>query len=235
VTVRVVSRDDAEAKVWATALEVSRVFADVSWVLVGAQMVMLLEREAGRPSGRTTRDVDAIVDVRVLEGGTRAAAERLVAAGYQLASAEHPYRFVRGTAQVDLLAPDHLGAQTDLTTIPPLTTAAIPGGSRALATRRVLEVDLVGFGSGELPVPSLGGAIALKVRAWHARHAERDAQDLVRLLSLVIDVDTVRRDLKRAERRGLGRIAPLGDAASPAWGAVLDPDDAQAAFARLSD
>jgi hypothetical protein len=40
-------------------------------VLVGAQMVMLLEREAGRPSGRTTGDVDAVIDVRALAGGAR--------------------------------------------------------------------------------------------------------------------------------------------------------------------
>jgi hypothetical protein len=40
---------------------------------------------------------------------------------------------------VDLLAPDHLGAHADLTTIPPATTTEIPGGSRALATRRGLD------------------------------------------------------------------------------------------------
>ena len=51
-------------------------------------------------------------------------------------------RFVRGADQVDLLAPDHLGPNVDLTTVPPMTTVAIPGGSRALATRRLLDVDV---------------------------------------------------------------------------------------------
>jgi predicted nucleotidyltransferase len=235
VTVAIIPRDDAEARVWATALEVAALFVDVPWVLVGAQMVMLLEHEAGRVSGRTTGDVDAVVDVRALTGGARAAAERLVSAGYQPASAEHPCRFISGTASVDLLAPDHLGRHADLTTIPPATTTAIPGGSRALATRRTIEVDIIGVGAGALPLPSLPGAIALKVRAWHARHAPRDAEDLVRLLSLVTDVEAVRGELKPGERRGLAQVAPLTNAGDRAWRAVLDPDDAQAAFARLAE
>jgi hypothetical protein len=173
MTVVIAPRSDAEARVWATALEVSELFADVPWVLIGAQMVMLLEREVGRPSGRTTGDVDVIVDVRVLVGGTRAAAQRLVAAGYEPADARHPYPFLRGDAQVDLLAPDHPAPRADLTTIPPATTTEIPGGSRALATTRLLEVQVVGVGSGVLSVPSLGGAIVLKVRAWQARPTAR--------------------------------------------------------------
>jgi predicted nucleotidyltransferase len=206
----------------------------VPWALIGAQMVMLLEREAGRSSGRTTGDVDVIVDVRVLARATRTAAERLVAAGYGPDTAEHPHRFVRGTAQVDLLAPDHLGANADLTTIPPAATTSIPGGSRALATRRLIEVDLVGGGSGTLPIPSLAGATVLKMHAWHARHARRDVEDLVRLLALVTDVESVRAELKPAERRGLAQVAPLADASHLAWRAVPDPADAQSALVRLS-
>lgn len=235
MTVAILPRDDGEVQVWATALEVARLFADVPWVLIGAQMVMLLEREAGRPSGRMTGDVDAIVDVRMVAGGTRAAAQRLVVAGFELFSAQHPYRFARDTAQVDLLAPDHLGRHADLTTIPPGTTTEIPGGSRALATRRMVPVDVVGIGPGSLPVPSLAAAIALKVRAWQSRQAPRDAEDLVRLLALVSDVDAVRGELKPEVRRGLGRVGPLADQTHGAWGAVPDREDAQAAFARLSD
>jgi hypothetical protein len=210
------------------------IFADVPWVLVGAQMVMLLEREAGKTSGRTG-DVDAMVDVRVLAGGTRAAAARLVAAGFEPKHGEHPYRFRRGAQLVDLLAPDHLGRRADLTTVPPGTTAEIPGGSRALTTRRVLSVRVAGVGSGDLPVPSLTGAIVLKVRAWEVRQAPRDAEDLVRLLGLVADIEVTRADLKAAERRSLGRVGPLADERGRAWRALADPDDARAAFARLSD
>lgn len=204
MTVAILPHDDAEAQVWATALEVARRFADLPWVLIGAQMVLLLEREAGRPSGRTTGDVDAVVDVRIVADGTRAAAARL-------------------------------GEHADLTTIPPATTTEIPGGSRALATRRAVEVDIVGVDAGALPVPSLAGAIALKVRAWQARQAVRDVEDLVRLLALVTDVEAVRCELKAPERQALGRVGPLADENHRAWRAVPDPDDAQAAFARLAD
>ncbi len=223
MSVDVLPGSDAEARVWATALEVAAIFADVPWVLVGAQMVMLLEREAGRVSGRTTGDVDAMVDVRVL-----------VAAGFDVQGGEHPYRFLRGAEQVDLLAPDHLGRRVDLTTIPPGTTTEIPGGSRALATRRPLDVRVVGVGAGLLPVPSLAGAIVLKVRAWEARQAARDAEDLVRLLGLVRDVEAARAELKPAERRSLGRVGPLADDGARAWRAAADPDEAHAAFARLA-
>jgi hypothetical protein len=42
-------------------------------------------------------------------------------------------------------------------------------------------------------------------------------------------------DLKPSERRALAQIVPLSDVANRAWRAVIDPDDAQAAFTRLSD
>jgi len=212
---------------------VADLFADVPWVIIGAQMIMLLEREQDVTSGRTTQDLDAIVDVRAVVGGSRTAAGRLTGAGYE-PSAEHPHRFVRGADQVDLLAPDHLGPNVDLTTVPPMTTVAIPGGSRALATRRLLDVDVTGVGAAQLPVPSVAGAIVLKVHAWQARQASRDAEDLVRLLDLVQDVDEVRGALKPAERRRLAAIAPLADERSMAWRAARDPDNARAAFARLS-
>lgn len=224
----------AEAGLWRATVEVSLLFADVPWVIIGAQMVMLLEREQGVTSGRTTRDLDAIVDVRAIVGGARTAAGRLIGAGFE-PSPGHPHRFVRGLDQVDLLAPDHLGARVDLTTVPPMTTVAIPGGSRALAMRRVLEVEVSGIGTARLPVPSVAGAIVLKVHAWQARQAPRDAEDLVRLLDLVLDVDAVRAALKPAERRRLAAISPLADQRSMAWKAARDPDNTRAAFARLAD
>ena len=234
MTVDIAPGSGAEAAVWATALAVSDALGDLPWVLVGAQMVMLLEREAGRPSGRTTGDVDAMVDVRAVAGATRTAAARLVAAGFEPEGGNHPYRFRRGPESVDLLAPDHLGRRADLTTVPPGTTAAIPGGTRALATRRVLEVRIAGRPTGVLPVPSLVGAIVLKLRAWESRQAERDAEDLVRLLALVGDVEAARAELKPAERRLLGRVRPLADERSRVWRIAAEPDEARAAFLRLA-
>ena len=60
--VAVVPRGDGEAALWRATVEVARLMRELPWVMVGGQMVMLLELEHGRPSGRATRDLDAIVD-----------------------------------------------------------------------------------------------------------------------------------------------------------------------------
>jgi len=234
VTIRILPRNEAETGVWATALDLATIFADLPWLLVGAQMVVLLEHEAGRPSSRATADIDAMVDVRAVTGGVKHAARRLLIAGFE-PDAQHGYRFVRGAAQVDLLAPDHLGPRADLTTIPPATTAAIAGGTRALEVARVLEVSVDGVGIGALPVPSLTGAIILKVSAWHGRKATRDLEDLVRLFDLVGDVEAARHELKRTERRSLAAVAPLLRPEHPAWRVARDRGEARAAFLRLSE
>lgn len=96
MTVGIVPGSGAETAVWATALAVSDALGDLPWILVGAQMVMLLEQEAGRPSGRTTGDVDAMVDVRAVARATRTASARLVAAGFEPEGGRHPYRFHGG-------------------------------------------------------------------------------------------------------------------------------------------
>ena len=79
------------------------------------------------------------------------------------------------------------------------------------------------------------GAIALKATAYGARRAKRDLEDLVRLLSLVGDVEAVRREFKPSERMRLGSISPLKDETHAAWSISVDPDYARAAFARLGD
>jgi hypothetical protein len=227
-------RSDAEAALWRTTTEVAGLLRDLPWVIVGGQMIMLLEFERGRPSGRATRDLDAVVDVRAVADVTRRAAQRLREAGFA-PSAEHPHRFVRGREAMDLLAPDHLGRRADLTTIAPHVTTGVAGGSRALETRRPVEVEIAGIGRAELEVPSLAGAIAMKAAAYEARREGRDLEDLVRLLALVEDVEALRGELKPAERRRLGSISGLQDAARRAWSVAVDPDDARAAFARLAD
>jgi hypothetical protein len=74
----------------------------------------------------------------------------------------------------------------------------------------------------------------LKSRAWRDRQAERDAEDLVRLLAIVVDVEAVRRELKPAERRALRQVRPLVDPSHRAWRVARDPEEALLAFARLA-
>lgn len=107
----IIPRSGAEAALWRTTAEIAVLIRELPWVVVGGQMVMMLELEHGRPSGRATRDLDAIVDVRAVADGTRIAARRLLEAEFAI-SAEHPHRFVRGQDSVDLLAPPSRVAMT---------------------------------------------------------------------------------------------------------------------------
>lgn len=223
--VLITPRTDAERALWRLALELTEIFEGLDWTLAGAQMVLLIEREAGIESGRTTGDVDALIGGPRAVTATLEAADRLVAAGFER-SIEHPQRYFRGSDQVDLLTIDHLRTSGDDVT-------SIPGGRRALGTTRVVSIRLEGVGDGVLPVPSVAGAIAVKLQAWAARRARRDLEDLVRLLTLVNDVDEVRSELKPSERRGLGRLTELDDPRNPSWRATQSPADAQAALARL--
>jgi hypothetical protein len=231
---KIVSNNASENRLWRLAGELADLFAGWPWILVGAQMVMLLELEGGRKSGRTTRDVDVIVDARAIAGAPRLAAQRLIDAGFQ-PSPEHAHRFTRDRDQVDLLAPDGLGARADLTTIASRVTVSIPGGSRALAMRRNLPVEVDGGARFELPVPTVVGAIVLKLRAYGARREERDLEDLVRLFGLVTDVDEARSALKPVERRALGSIDRLVRPDDSSWLAVDDGNEARSAFRRLVD
>ena len=119
--VRINPGSDAEAQLWRTTAEVARLFAEWPWVLVGGLMVAILEREHGVTVSRTTADVDALIDVRAVTRGTRQAAVRLEEAGFVAEQTADglAYRFVRGADIVDVLAPDHLGARTDIVTAPP--------------------------------------------------------------------------------------------------------------------
>ena len=71
-------------------------------------------------------------------------------------------------------------------------------------------------------------------RRRHRPAERRRGGPLVRLLALVEDVEALRGELKPAERRRLGSISGLQDAAHRAWSLAVDPDDARAAFARLA-
>lgn len=229
----VVPSGPAEARLWRTTLELCHLFTDWPWVVIGAQMVVILELEAGHRSGRATVDVGALLDIRAVSNGAREGAARLLMAGFAI-SERHPYRFVRGEEQIDLLAPDHLGPRADLTTVPPGVTASIPGGRRALETRQQVRLDIVGVGKAQVPVPTLVGALVLKLSAAEARQEPRDLQDIVRLLAIVVDIEEVRSALRPTERRRLSALARVMGPTHPAWRVAGEPQDAQIALARIA-
>lgn len=106
-------------------------------------MVFLLAYEHDLPIGRTSGDVDLMVDFRALTGATQEASTTLERLGYVLDPPSpdgRTHRFRRGDAVVDVPAPDGAGARASLLTIPPGRTIAVAGGTQALERSRQVPV-----------------------------------------------------------------------------------------------
>jgi hypothetical protein len=235
--VGIVPQSDVEAQLWRLTREVARLFSGLPWVLIGGQMVAILEAEHGLVAGRATVDVDALLDVRAVSQATIEAARLLEGAEFAV---QHEadglaFRFVRGGDIVDLLAPDHLGRHADLRTVPPDTTLEALGGRQALDRRRVVLID-PGDGPFAVPVPSLVGAIVIKARVTAvSRQAEKHRRDLARLLALVRDVPACRAELSRSEREYLRAHRELRDPRHPAWRGIAGAEDGAAALSILAE
>jgi hypothetical protein len=194
------------------------------WCLIGGYMVYLLALEAGLPVRQTT-DADVLADPA--QGLLRKISDHLIQR-HGMEAEETPtgqrYRF-RGPGDpanaltVDLLAMDKAGQRADLRTDPPGTTLEVPGGRQALNSTRTIEVR-VGTAIGCILVPSLAGAIRLKLEALILSGGtgpdERHFQDLALLLVLVDDPVEFRSQLKASHRRRLAATA-LADRSSEAW------------------
>jgi predicted nucleotidyltransferase len=229
-----VPRDDSERELWEATLDLAALLDGLPWTLVGAQMVMLHAFEAGQVPGRSTGDLDFLVDVRAFVGATGVAADRLEQAGFAHVAPTPEgiaHRFVKGAIVVDILAPDGLGSATSRETIPGARTIEVAGGSQAIARTATVEVRL-GDRVARLRRPSLLGAILLKARAIGAApdEAEKHRGDLAFLLGLIDDPRTLAQDLRKTERRWLATRTELSDQSNVAWRMTGQPDDAYLAF-----
>jgi predicted nucleotidyltransferase len=227
-TIHVTPASNAEVELWRLTRQVSEILRGLPWVLIGGQMVAIIEIEHGGAVGRATADVDVVVDVRAFSTVTRQAADRLVAAGFEpkVGAEGLVYRFIRGDDIVDLLAPDNLGTRRDLTTVPPDMTLETIGGTQALRRSRTVRVD-AGEGPFSLPLPSLVGALVIKARAAaNARTTrEKHERDLARLLALVVEPRTVRAELSAKERGYLRAHFALTNVAHRAWRNIASAED----------
>ncbi len=230
---QILPSSDADESLWRLTGETASILESLPWVLVGGQMVAILEAEHGAKIGFATADVDAVLDVRAVVGVTREAARRLLDAGFEPdVGGARGYRFIRGDAIVDILAPDNVGARADLRTVPPDSTVEVIGGSQALARSRFVVID-TGGGSFRIPVPTLAGAIVIKSRvaAVAQEGREKHERDLARLLALVPDVVVLRAELTAKERGYLRQHRSLLDVGHPAWRRVAGAEDGAAALA----
>ena len=232
------SASEADAHLWRLTKEITALFAGLPWVLIGGQMVAILEAEYGVVVGRATADVDALLDVRVVSTVARDAADLLRAAGFEPEPIGEglAYRFRRGAGIVDILVPDHLGGRADLRTVPPGITLEALGGRQALNRSRRVQVD-AGDGVFEMPIPSLIGAIVIKARVTEASQtgADKHRRDLARLLALVQDPTASRDELNKGERACLRARTELRSVDHPAWRGIAGADDGVLALSILGD
>ena len=96
VLIQIRPASEADASLWRLTREIAAILHPLPWVLVGGQMVAILEAEHGAPIGFATGDVDALVDVRAMIGVTVEGARRLLDAGFEPdRGGARGYRFVR--------------------------------------------------------------------------------------------------------------------------------------------
>ena len=100
-------------------------------------------------------------------------------------------------------------------------------------------LDVRGDGAFDLPVPTLIGAIVLKVRVVENAAGRtsllKHERDLARLLALVEDPDAEGADLTSKEHGYLRARIEMADSGHRAWRGVRNPLDGIAALRILSD
>lgn len=175
------------------------------WTIIGGCMVFLHALRAGREAPRPFHDIDLVVDARAPGRPTKRFAEVLESNGFEVAGVDMhglAHRFARGGLSIDLLAPDHLGRRSNLSTSERGHTIEAPGGSQALKRTEPLHVEYGAVGY-LLPAPNLTGAIVAKAAAvaGPVDIERKHAIDLLFLLSLVPEIDTVRVELNQSDRR----------------------------------
>lgn len=225
-----------ERQLWLATIELVGLLDGIRWVLIGGQMLTIIEREHGGGVGRATVDIDALVDVRASLRATRHAARRLASAGYEAQPTADglAYRFVRGGDIVDVLAPERVGRRADLTTEPPWVTLETIGGTQALARRRVIAIAFEDA-TVDIPVPTLLGALVIKARAVFGSRDYRDKheRDAARLLVLVRDPRSLAASMTPADRRHLRSLETMQAVDHPAWRGIPTAVDGAIALEQL--
>lgn len=228
VAVRLPPLAGRQQESWRAFIELTPRLGD-HCLLVGGQMVFLLEVERGSLDTRPTDDVDIVVDLRVEPAGLARVHQTLIDAGFGqgLPSADGiAHRYTRAGATIDVLAPDRLGSRARLALGGGRTIEA-PGGSQALVRSSVVKVELTDGSTARVRRPTVVGALLGKVAAVtqivaqtsaeRAKHV-RDVDSLARLLG---PTDRQQANLTRKERSVLERMAELPDLSALAQRSIV--------------
>ncbi|UEJ81512.1 hypothetical protein Bra3105_11735 [Brachybacterium halotolerans subsp. kimchii] len=108
----VLTADPRERASWRGLADVSERMP-AGWSLAGGSLVRLHVAERGGDAGRATRDIDVILDVRSDPRSIARIVDAMQTVGFLpdgLNPAGHDHRWVRGDAQIDVLAPAFLGS-----------------------------------------------------------------------------------------------------------------------------
>ena len=210
--------------IWAALIELSN-SDQPEWTLIGGQMVMLHAAEHAAAPLRVSRDIDVVVNARVLTGAIRGFVAGIESRGFRLVGASPDgvaHRYIREGAVIDVLAPEGLGRRADLTTTPPGRTIQVPGGTQALARTELVPVEHAGE-QALLPRPSLLGAIIVKAAAVAVDDLpQAQRQDLALLLSLIADPAETAVAMTNKDRARLSRAGIASDD-HPVWDTPRTP------------
>jgi hypothetical protein len=198
----------------------------VPWTLAGGQMVLLHALEHGQAPLEPSQDGDVIADIRADHHAIIRVVRQLYQFGFTLESISTDgiaHRYSRTAqprpVQIDVLGPDGLGERADLTTSPPGRTIQVPGGTQALTrTERVPVVHE--SQSGQIPRPTLLGAIIMKAAATQLPTPARHYRDLALLCSIVPDPFHLASQLTAKDRQRLQNARALADDRHIAWSLV---------------
>ncbi|MGB3910595.1 MAG: hypothetical protein WBL06_09010 [Pseudolysinimonas sp.] len=218
----------AQTQAWQALIELGARF-DAGWTLVGGQLVHLHCRERGASPSRPTDDGDAALDVRAHPDILRNFTDALLDLGFVSdtpSALRVQHRWVRDLAVIDVLIPRHLGERASSRRgAGGQRTIAAPGAQGALDRTERVEVTVAGR-TGEVPRPTLVGAIAAKAAALEIADDprwKRHVQDLVILSTLIRRGDDFTvystRDFQRV-RNAIGRTVADPSIAAPLDGAA---------------
>ena len=123
-------------QLWHVLMDLSEQLT-VPWALVGGQMVLLHAVEHGRVPPQISQDGDLIADVRSEQGAITAVVDLLTGTGFELDGISPEglaHRYVRPahprSVAIDVLAPEGLGPNTNLTTTSPVEPSKYPAAPR---------------------------------------------------------------------------------------------------------
>lgn len=115
---------EAELALWRATAELATALPPGSWTLVGAQMVFLIAYEHELPIGRTSGDVDLMMDVRALTGATQEASRTLERSG----TSSTVRRRMGGRIDSGAMTPSSMSSPPRASEHDPLYSPSRPGG-----------------------------------------------------------------------------------------------------------